>query len=580
MSTPAISALAGLVRGYTSERDAISKENLEKLVNQRDTMLSALGHLASHPGIAPEQQQWLLSKVQELAQADLSKGKLPKVDLAEVPAVNLQKPDRQFQPPSLPPMTIQPPQPPSGASAGVSATQPSAQAQQPLQGPSSEVGRASNGTVNATGAMIGPPDVTQPNRQTNPDTRPTTLRMPQPVAVPQPPALQPPPLNLPAQPMPMVTNPQAPEQLAPQGQLHILTMSDRLKMAQAAEQQQLNDLQRQYPDKSREELAYFAQRGEFPKAQPYTLNPGQARFNEKNQEVARNTEAKPGAKSGYEPVMGPGGPIGVKDVATGGMLSPDEVAKTPQAKSVLDQANKEYTRQLDVQNARDSRKQAFELSKMTQAFQNALVMGDVKETQKAAAEGRKAYNDVNKQYLADQQRFNMMNTLYQDIQRNPTGNKGSFDAALLAFHLGMTTGAVKGMRTGKDLALLHKNARGLGEKMEATFAGWVNGAELSDEQRQNFVELAKEKMQAEEQDVNAAKANYDSTFQEYQSRLSGASGGKVKPKGTPGIRAPQPPSASGFTPPPNAPRAVGPNGHEIVAVGGQWLDAQTGQVVK
>ena len=43
-----------------------------------------------------------------------------------------------------------------------------------------------------------------------------------------------------------------------------------------------------------------------------------------------------------------------------------------------------------------------------------------------------------------------------------------------------------------------------------------------------------------------------------------------------GSQSAAPSGESKFTPPPNAPTATGPNGHKIVAIGGKWVDAQTG----
>lgn len=363
MSTPSISLLAGLVGGYTKAQDEMRLEKIKGATTQRDQMLQYLGHLASNPNIPSEHQQWALGKIQELVQADPTK-KMPKVDLTELPPVAVKQPPRQATP-QLPGMTLQPPVGPGGAFGA-----PGAPAGAP--GASGDVGRASNGTVNVLGAVqppVGPP-------------------VPPGVAG-EPPALEAPqaPMTLPAMPQAPVVNPQPDIPISGKGELHVLTPTDRAKYAMATQMEQMNQLQRQFPDKSPEELAHFAAKGEFPKPDVHNLAPGAELVDAHGKVIARNTEPKPGQKSGYEPKMGPAGPIGVTDVATGGMLTPDEVAANPKAKAVLEQAQAEHQKQQDEQEARDTRKIAAAAEAAQKAADRAVdrkVMGEaVTDAQKS-----------------------------------------------------------------------------------------------------------------------------------------------------------------------------------------------------
>jgi len=100
------------------------------------------------------------------------------------------------------------------------------------------------------------------------------------------------------------------------------------------------------------------------------------------------------------------------------------------------------------------------------------------------------------QAMAEDKRLKMMSDLATKVASDPTPeNIGSYDAALLAYHMGMTVGQVKGMRSGRDMILMHEKARSLPESMRQAVESWVNGAQLSPEQRANFVDLAKQSRQ-------------------------------------------------------------------------------------
>ena len=358
------SLLAGLVHGYSEEKTRAAKEALDHSNAQSKQMLEYLGHLASSSGIPAEHQQWALGKMQEIINAKPG-GKLPKVDLNELPPVSTPAgPTRTMQPAPIPAMTLTPPVKPGG---------------QTPPAPSGDTGRASDSTVNALGNITppvgpssvpgysgpmpissvrpgdpGPADV--PNSTVGPmDSRGRPTLVPD-GSVPNLNAIAPTSsLSLPAQPQAQIQNPMPPQQIS-QGGLHVLTPEDRQKFATVDSANQMAKLRAQFPGRSDEDLAHYAQHGEFLKASLHEVAPGGKLVDEHGKTIAENTTPKPGTKSGFEPKMGPGGPIGITDVATGGMLTPEQVAANPQAKAVLDQAKQEYKTQQDAQDTRDEAK--------------------------------------------------------------------------------------------------------------------------------------------------------------------------------------------------------------------------------
>lgn len=388
------SLLGGLVHGFAEEKTRLAHEALDQSKAQQQQMLQYLGHLASSPNIPAEHQQWAMGKMQEIINAKPG-GKLPKVDLNELPPVSTPAGPTRTAQPTLPAMTLQPPVGPGGQTAAA----PS---------PSGDVGRAGDSTVNAMGNItppVGPDTIAIPASfdskgrplssipnpvasvrpgDTGPANAPNSIvGMPdpsgRPTLVPSSPSLNAPisPVTLPPLPQAQIQNPMPPQQISAGG-LHVMTPEDRQKFATVDSANQMERLRQQFPDKSPDELAHFAQHGEFPKPSLHEVAPGGKLVDEHGREIATNTTPKPGAKSGYEPKMGPGGPIGITDVATGGMLTPEQVAANPQAKAVLDQANKEYKRQQDAQDARDQKK-----------FENAQAMSD-KSVENAAKKQKMA----------------------------------------------------------------------------------------------------------------------------------------------------------------------------------------------
>lgn len=343
MSSPAVtSLLSGLVKGFVEGKDTQTKEGILARKETRDAMLAYLGHMVNSPDVPAEHKQWAMAQIPQLAQHDITK-KFPKGlgDLSTLPPVTLQRPPEQQnqtlpgnQPGNQP--SLQAPVGPGAASA----TPPAA--------PQS-VGRASNGTVNALGQA------------------PSALTPP---VGPAGAIASRPPLQTPVPPQGLLGQGPTPplEQLAPGGAPHILTQSEKLGIASSVEQEEINRLQQQYPEKSKEDLAYFAQHGEFPKVQLHEIPPGGMLVDAQGKVIARNEEPKPGQKSGFSYERGPGGEVLVKDNKTGATLSDAEIAASPEAKAVYDtgqaavdkaekkteaKENRQFSRQLTMEDKRE-----------------------------------------------------------------------------------------------------------------------------------------------------------------------------------------------------------------------------------
>jgi len=537
MSSPTTNLLAGLVQGYVSGKDEQTKQELLSHKETRDSMLQYLGHMVNSPEVPAEHKQWAMQQIPLLAQHDITK-KFPKGigDLSTLPPVTLQRPPTQ-QSQTLPGNTpsfgpraaLQPPQPPSGGVGSSGAQQP------PVASPG-DVGRAANGTVNALGQA--PP-------------------APGPVARP--------PLQMPVPPSGLLSQgPQPlPEQLALGGAPHILTLGEKMRIGNAAEQDEVNRLQQQYPEKSREDLLYLAQHGEFPKAETADVAPGAELVDKRTGKVlARNETPRPGAKSGYEPKMGPAGPIGVTDMATGGMLTPDEVAANPHAKAILDQAVKEHKAQLSEQEARDNRKAAVQAAQQARAFAQQARMLEARgealtANTKAMVEAVPKVQELSQRIraLVDQQEQSLgpMSSRWQEFMAGKIGSPNADFTKLRT-----DTGLLQTL-----LVRMHVGARG-GQQMIEHFQKLIDSSKQSPENmRAALDEIDSYAADVAKQGVDAKEAT-----------AAKAEGRTVK--------EPKPPTATtkSYTPPANAPRAIGPNGHQIVVDDGKWVDAQTGQPIQ
>jgi len=205
----------------------------------------------------------------------------------------------------------------------------------------------------------------------------------------------------------------------------------------------------------------------------------------------------------------------------------DYATMPPEMQKSWDSYNKSLQDEEQRIENRETRRLAQQTQLQTQALQNFIQKGAIDEARKTVAPLRSSLNKLNDSVQQDEMRYELMKKVWQDVQKNPE-NIGSFDAALAAFHMGMTVGQVKGMRTGKDMVKFHVAARSLPEDMQVAFDHWMNGAELSPQQRQNFVELAEEKMQTDRQALANLRTQYNQGIQEYQNLVSGVTGGKTQ----------------------------------------------------
>lgn len=537
MGSPStMSLLAGLVGGYTQETGRQAKEKLDHALTQRDQMIQYMGHLAANPNVPPEHQQWALGKIQELIQADPSK-KLPKIDLNELPPVSVQRPERSFQP-TLPAMTLQPPQ---GPGAGQGIPQPPAGAPGPnvgAGGASQEVGRQAGGPVNALGALkapMGPP--VSPEMETQ-----AAIQAAAPTSS----------LSLPATPQARLVNPQPPVPIS-SGGLHLLTPQDKAAYAQAAQEQQLAALRQQFPGKSEEELAYYSQHGDFPKAQLHAVAPGAELVDEHGKVLATNTGKKPGAKSGYSTKRGPSGEPMIIDNETGAELTPDEVKANPEAQKLMASATEAHEK--EMKEARDKEERHFtqQLKVQENAFNNALKKADYTTAKKEVSKADEDYDAA----------VTRMNVMDQNLEEAKKGDQQAM-ISLLTNHIGMTLGAQKGARISQTiLNEAEQSAPWLG-RFEARFGedGLLKGVVLTPEQMDSMVKLAHEK-------ADTLRDQSNNLRDRYQEELH--SGG-VKSKSKEPIKAAEalPPAAA----------AKLEEGHETTFANGQVWTKHNGKPVR
>jgi len=327
MSSPNVSLLAGLVKGYTDSQAEEAHEALAARAMSRDSMMGYLQHLATNPGVPSEHQQWALGKLSELAQADVTK-KLPKVDLGELPPVSLKTPGATQQR-TLPGGTLQAPQ---------------------------RVGQQAGGDVNALGAAP----------QTGPGPQSVEQQGPAPIA--------PASLHMPVQVPPQNVSVQAPDETRQisQGGLHILTAPERMAYAQAAETEQLNNLHQQFPEKTTEELAHYLRVGEFPEPKATEVPAGGTLVDPRTGRVIyKSTETKPGQKSGYEVKSGPGGEaVGVIDHDRNKEISLADAQNIPAAKKALDEYNTAVDTRERKAEEKEKRVEAFKINQQARAFAN------------------------------------------------------------------------------------------------------------------------------------------------------------------------------------------------------------------
>lgn len=104
---------------------------------------------------------------------------------------------------------------------------------------------------------------------------------------------------------------------------------------------------------------------------------------------------------------------------------------------------------------------------------------------------------------ADARVSRMANDLAQ-AEKSPDG-AGAFDMDLLSHHVALTFGAIKGGMRSKAMIDEHRNAVSLLERAKKMVQSGVRGAQLSPEQRRNFLKLGREAQAAAWDKYNAIK---------------------------------------------------------------------------
>jgi hypothetical protein len=102
--------------------------------------------------------------------------------------------------------------------------------------------------------------------------------------------------------------------------------------------------------------------------------------------------------------------------------------------------------------------------------------------------GLKAWGEVGDSVA----RLEQMKRLASEAATSP--NPGAADMALLFNHMAMTGGNVSGMRMGEQITQDHMRARGIPEEIGLLYNKLASGAQLSPEQRQNFVKLGEDQV--------------------------------------------------------------------------------------
>lgn len=103
-------------------------------------------------------------------------------------------------------------------------------------------------------------------------------------------------------------------------------------------------------------------------------------------------------------------------------------------------------------------------------------------------------------------RFNLMDEIGKHAA---TDKSGASDAVLLALHMGMSVGSVKGMRVGKDIIGMHAAALSFLDSIGVKFEKIAGGKLLSPSQRTEYIGLAKERLVQEERQYGATRDMYE-----------------------------------------------------------------------
>lgn len=160
------------------------------------------------------------------------------------------------------------------------------------------------------------------------------------------------------------------------------------------------------------------------------------------------------------------------------------------------------------------------------------MQGDASKTPLATnAQGNasvKANSTVKVDYVNAQRLFNTMNDTLTRIKSGQSKAVGADDMVLLSNHIAMTMGSVKGARTGRDLIEAHKDAISADQKLSRAVNSVMNGGQLTPEQREEFVNLAKRRVD----EMRRSQTDMQDAFGSQSAATAPAAGGSlVKPGG-------------------------------------------------
>jgi hypothetical protein len=132
-----------------------------------------------------------------------------------------------------------------------------------------------------------------------------------------------------------------------------------------------------------------------------------------------------------------------------------------------------------------------------------------------------------------QQTETLLNVMKSAVEKSNKANTGAADMILLANHMGLSVGQIKGMRTGTEIMAQHAAARNLSDRVKVWFAHYKAGDVLSPQQRADFLSLAQDRF-------DEAKREYEAHAARLEGLKKAVRGGTAPPSG------PRPPLESFF----------------------------------
>lgn len=198
--------------------------------------------------------------------------------------------------------------------------------------------------------------------------------------------------------------------------------------------------------------------------------------------------------------------------STGG----DEGKATEKASALVDKL-------VESKMAADAAKERSEANRQAAFDRQTRSLKAAKERQQSGFTEREKLNkgvtDAYSQAVDSDIRVSRMVQDISEATNNPNG-AGAFDMDLLAQHIALTMGSIKGGVRSKAMIDEHRNAVALMERVKRAIDSGVRGAQLSPEQRLNFLHLARtvsqgnrEKYESIRSEIQGAGPEQESTEQ-------------------------------------------------------------------